>query len=324
VKTALRNLAALLLVAAAAPAAETATMRGPIAGYVLDARSRTLRPVNGIPGGAALGAAVNLGFRVDRAAIFTAGDYAVVTGYRATPVPMLVKGLSSQQPAVSAIDGAIPATAMELSDDGTALVLTSAGDGKLQLVTGLPDRPQALPAVDVSGWSGGVTAAAIDATGSQVLAAAGDGSVYLLPVQGKSLGAPQWAGQVPGAAAVSFVGSGTAIVGSATSGALTLFRGLGNSLTVSSLADAAQAFQSVRAVRSAGAQRVCVADSASGKAAIVDIGSQEVRWLPTSASANRCDRLNGSVLALNQPGRDPLLLLDTSSDTSGIFFVPAN
>ncbi len=323
-KTAMRNLAAILLLVAAAQAAETAAMRGPVSGYVLDARSRSLRPVNGIPGGAALGAAVNLSFRVDQAAVSSDRDYAVVTGYRAAPVPMLVKGLSAQQPAVSAIDGAIPATAMELSDDGTALVLTSAAEGKLQVVVGLPDQPRALPAADVSGWPGGVTAAAIDATGSLVLAVSGDGSVYLLAVHGKSLGTPQWVGQAPGAIAVSFVGSGTAIVGSATSGALTLFRGLGGSLTVSSLADAAQAFQSVRAVRSAGAQRVCVADSASGKVAIVDIGTQEVRWLAASASANRCDRLNGSVLALNQPGREPLLLLDTSPDTSGIFFVPAN
>ena len=80
-------------------------------------------------------------------------------------------------------------------------------------------------------------------------AAAVDGSVYVLRVQGTSLGEPEWVGRVPGAAAVSFIGTDGAAVGSATTGDVMLFRGLGGALTVSRAAGAGDGIQSAIALR---------------------------------------------------------------------------
>ncbi len=307
----------------AASAADSGTVRGPVSGYVLDARARSLRPVNGIPGGATLGAPLQLGFRLNLAAVSAEKDFAVVTEFRKAAVPVLVKALSSGSPVIVPLTGAIAATALDLSDGGGAAMVCSATDGKLQLITGLPDNPVVLPAVDVSGWNGGIVAGAVDPSGTQVLAAAGDGNIYLYSVQGQALSDAEWVGRVPGASAMAFAATGTGVVGSATSGDVMVIRGLGGVPTVSQAAGAADGIESVRALRPAGPEGICVVEGPSGKAGIIDVSAPAVHWLSPSGPASRCDRLNASVLALNQAGRDPLLLLD-SSGVPGIFFVPAN
>jgi len=315
-------LAAAIFVIGAA-AADSGKVRGPVAGYILDARARSLRPVNGIPGGATLGPPLQLGFRLNLAAVSAEKDFAVVTEFRKAAAPVLVKALSSGSPVIVPLAGSIQATALDLSDGGNAVVVSSVAGGRLQLITGLPDSPVVLPAVDVSGWSGGIVAAAVDPSGMQVLAAAGDGSIYLYAVQGQALSDAQWVGRVPGAAALAFAATGTGVVGSATSGDVMVFRGLGGVPTVSRAAGAADGIESVRALRPAGPDGICVVEGPSGKAGIIDVSAPAVHWLSPSGPASRCDRVNASVLALNQAGRDPLLLLD-SSGVPGVFFVPAN
>jgi hypothetical protein len=313
--------AAALVTAAAA--ADSGTLRGPVSGYVLDARSRLLRPVNGIPGGATLGEPLRLGFRLNLAAVSAENDYAVVTAFRSAPAPVLLKGLSSGNPQVVRLDGAIGATALDLSDGGAAVLLTSAAEGKLQLIRGLPNQPEALPTADVSGWGGGMAAAAVDPTGTLVLAAAGDGSIFLYKVQGSSLGEPAWIGRVPGAAALSFAGADSAAVGSATTGDVVLFRGLDGALTVSRVAGAEDGVQSAIALRAIGGQELCVAEGSSGRAAMIDLATPAVHWLESPGQASRCGRLGRAVLVLNQAGREPLLLLDVSGPPK-VFFVPVN
>ena len=313
---------AAAILATAASAADRGTVTGPVAGYVLDARSRSLRPVNGIPGGATLGDPLRLAFRLNLAAVSAENDYAVATAFRSGRTAMLLRGLSSGDPQIVPLDGAIEATALELSDGGSVVLLSSAVEGKLQLIRGLPNQPEALAAADVSDW-GGLAAAAVDPSGTLVTAAAVDGSIYVLRVRGTSLGEPEWIGRVPGAAAVSFIGTDGAAVASATTGDVMLFRGLGGALTVSRAAGAGDGIQSAIALRYAGGQELCVVEGSTGKAAMIDLASPAVRWLEPAGQASRCDRLSNSVLALNQAGREPLLLLDTSAAPQ-IFFVPVN
>ena len=314
--------AATALVTAAA-AADSGTLRGPVSGYVLDAHSRSLRPVNGIPGGATLGEPLRLGFRLNLAAVSPENDYAVVTAFRSAPAPVLVKGLSSGNPQIVHLEGAIAATALELSDGGASVLLSSSAEGKLQLIRGLPNQPEVLPAADVSSWDGGMVAANVDPAGTRVLAAAGDGSIFLLEVQGGSLGEPEWIGRVPGAAALSFIGTDSAAAGSATTGDVMLFRGLSGALTVSRVAGAGDGVQSAIALRAIGGQALCVADGSSGRAAMIDLATAAVHWVESPGQASRCDRLGRSVLVLNQAGRQPLLLLDASGPPE-VFFVPVN
>ena len=178
------RVAAAALLCAGAAAAESG-INGPVSGFVLDARSRSLRPVNGMPGAALLGAPLAIPFQVRLAAVAARRDFALVAGIEDDSPAMLVRGLAQAAPEISGIEGAISgASRMALSGGGAAAVLYSAGRGQMQALTGLPDQPRAGDLVDVSGL-GEITALAVDDSGARIFAGTADG-VYLVAADGEA------------------------------------------------------------------------------------------------------------------------------------------
>lgn len=295
--------------------ADTAGLAGPVSGYVVDGRFRSIRPIEGIPGAARIGSPLGLPFSIDQAAIAAAQDYAVVTAAKSDGRPSLVTGLRSGAPQVTAIDRAIPASGIIIADSGSAAAVYS--DALLQFVTGLPAAPNASDGIDI-GAVNGVAAAAVDAAGANVLLLSRDGGVYRVARGGDV----QFLTRVPGASSASFVpGADDALVASATTGDVLLLHGLSGSLTIRTAAGAANGLNSARAVRALSGSEAAVVDG-SGRLGVITLETGSIEWIGLAGAAERIDPLDNGLLVLNHAGPGPLLLLDTRQGHAPYFVPP--
>jgi hypothetical protein len=288
---------------------------GPVSGYVVDGRFRAIRPINGIPGAAQLGAPLDLPFAIDLYAIATQQDYAIVTAAKRGGAPILVRGLRSGAPQQQPVANAIAASGIRLADSGSAGAFYS--DTQLQFVSGLPDAPAVSDPVDVSA-AGGVSGAAIDAAGHSVLLLGRDGSIYQA-VRGADL---KWVARVPGASSAAFLPSGDdAVVASADTGDVVLLSGLSGSLTVRTVAGAANGITSARSVRAISATQIALVDG-QGRLGAIDVETGSTEWIGLAGAADRIETLDRGLLVLNQAGPQPLLLLDISQGRAPYFVPP--
>jgi len=295
--------------------ADTAGIGGPVSGYVVDGRFRALRPINGIPGAARLGDPIDLPFAIGNAAIATSQDYAIVTRGNGDGRPSLVVGLRSGAPQLRPVDRAIVPSGMLIGDSGAVAILYS--DTQLQFVSGLPAAPDASDPVGLDGVNG-VAAAALDATGANALLVSRDGNIYRA-ARGAS---PVWVARVPGAVSASFVpGSDDAAVASADSGDVVLLHGLSGSLTIRTVAGAANGLTSARSVRAINGSELAVVDG-QGRLGVVAVETGSVEWVGLAGAADRIETLARGLLVLNQAGSRPLLLLDLNQGHAPYFVPP--
>jgi hypothetical protein len=295
-----------------------ADINGPVSGFILDRRVHALRPVNGLPGSATQGNPLRLRFAVGLAAISARLDYALVTDAAGDGTPKVALGLRNGAPQFTAVDSAISADRIVLSDSGDVAALYSNRSSRLQFITGLPAQPQAGDPIDTSSLASGLAALALDPQGLNALAAAGDGGIYWI---GRRT-APKWIAQMPGAASAAFLANGTdAVIGSRSSGDVLLFRDPGGSLSISTLTGARDGISSAVAVRPIGDSEVAVVDG-TGRVAAVDVNSSTINWVALAGAADRLETLGGGLLVLNETGSQPLLLLDTSQGRAAYFVPP--
>lgn len=308
---------AILLVSGASLAwcADTASIGGPVSGYVVDGRFRSIRPIEGIPGAARLGDPIDLPFPIGVAAMSAPQDYAIVTAAKGNGVPLLARGLRSRSPQVSAIDRAITVSGVAVAQSGASAALYS--DAQLQFVDGLPAAPNASDPVDL-GSLNGVVFVALDAAGRNAVLLARDGNVFFA-ARGAGV---KWVASVPGASSAGFLPSGDdAVVASADTGDVILLRGLSGALSIRTVAGSANGLDSVRSVRAIDASQIAVVDGL-GRLGAVDVETGAVNWIALAGAADRIDSLDSGLLVLNQPGSQPLLLLDTTQGQAPYFVPP--
>jgi hypothetical protein len=291
---------------------------GPVSGFVMDGRNRVLRPINGLPGSATLGAAVPLPFSAGLAAVATGLDYALITDAHGAGAPLLARGLASGAPAATPLPGGIATSAAVLSSSGTAAVLYSKADARLQFVSGLPTQPQAGNPVDLSELNGGVSALAVDSAGRTALLIAGDGSIYRAGADGQG---PSFIVRAAGASSVSIFPNGQdAVVGNRDTGDVLLIRGFAGAASVSTITGAGAGIASATAVQALSDHEAGIVDGA-GRLAIVDIDTSAVSWINLAGKADRIEPVDRNLLLLNHLGSGPLLLLDLTNGRTA-YFVP--
>ena len=102
-------------------------LRGPVMGYVLDATTQAIRPVNGIPGSSVLGQPLALPFPVAAAAFSPRGDFALVTSASDDHTTQVLRNLGGA-PHIDPIEGGISGAADTPVFDrpDTAVVVPSA------------------------------------------------------------------------------------------------------------------------------------------------------------------------------------------------------
>jgi hypothetical protein len=295
--------------------ADASGIGGPVSGYVVDGRFRALRPINGIPGAARLGEPIELPFAIANAAVAASQDYAIVTRANGDGSPALVVGLRSGAPQLRSVERAIVPSGMLIGDSGAAAVLYS--DTQLQFVDGLPAAPNAADPVALDGLNG-VAAVALDAAGANALLVSRDGNIY----RAARGAAPVWVARVPGGISASFLpGTDDAAVASAETGDVVLLHGLSGSLTIRTVAGAANGLTSARSVRAINGSELAVVDG-QGRLGVVAVETGNVEWVGLAGAADRIETLARGLLVLNQAGARPLLLLDLNQGHAPYFVPP--
>ncbi len=306
------------------------TLRGPMLGYVLDSRAQALRPIQGIPGAATLGAPVDLGFPVLRAAVSSRGDFALVV--RAEDQALWLARLEPGGVAVAAVPGAL-ANAERIAFNITDRAAAVYAAGRLQLLRGLPLNPEAGAIVNVSSL-GAVTVLALDSEASTALLAVSDGlqgGLYRVPLPevgdaGQTVEAQaRLVAHLAAPTAVALVRQERdAVVSDAGWNRILLIQNWSGEAAVMTLAGEGQGIARPVGVEvSADGRLVFAANAASATVAVVELETGAVDLKPAlEATPTRLERLQGRVtFLLNEPGEEPLLVLD-NAEKAQIYFVP--
>src|SRR5690349_20937951 len=154
---------------------------GPVAGYLYHSDSRTIRPLQGVPGSTSLGPPLAAG--IDRASLAPAGGWAFVT--KAGSAGFL-RGLAGQSPVEIPVDGLLEqAGRIEWSADASAAVLYSAASGRMQRAR-LSSAGVRVDAPESISVAGRIAALAVSRTGRiafSVVASDASGLYLWLPGQ---------------------------------------------------------------------------------------------------------------------------------------------
>ena len=290
---------------------QAGTLARPSLGYVFDPSAHALRRVQGIPGAALIGTAVDFGFVASAAYVAPRLDSAFVL---AGDGQAHLFRLTADAPKEQAVDSLGSPLRVVFSPSGSAAALFSAGS--VQVIKGLPDAPVAAAPIALRGNPRPrrplPDTLAVSDDGAYLLYAAG-GPVELIGLAGNSRQVmPAAAGVL---AAFAPGGHDAAVL---HGGKLTLFQDIAGAATERSFAGVA----APSAVAfSPDSQKLFVA-SATGKAVTTIL----VATGDSSALACDCAPVAlvamGSVFRLTELGSGPLWLLDTASGR-GLIFVPA-
>lgn len=315
----------IFLAAGLAVSATAATsLRGPVLGYVVDANTQAVRPLNGIPGASHLGAPLDLGFPVARAVFSSAGNFGLVVAAEGDGLYLL--DLLEGVPSLTRIPNAIRPDRLALNVTDTAAVLYSSELRRLQVITGLPQNPVAGPLLDLAGLAGSLTALALDSQGREALLALSDGGRGSLVRVSKS-GDPRVVALFADPSAVAMINQDRdALVTDAGTNQLFRIRDFAGEAAVEILASERDGVARPVGVEiSADGRRIFVANAAErGSVLVLDLDTRAVGLRATpEAPPSRLERLQGrTAFLLNEPGEAPLMVLDNLENPE-VYFVPA-
>jgi hypothetical protein len=312
-------LIALGVLAVAGRAQPSASVSGPVTGFVFDAQLGAVRPMLGIPGAAYLGAVAAPGL----VAASVAPDGSAALAVRRGGALLLYTGLRGRAPAVLALPGSMAgADFFAWSSDNTAAAIFSSGTGQGQMLTGLPRSPVASSAIDLSSLAGRVTALAFDGQRLIVgVSSAESGGIY---IAGASSGIERIA---PAASPSAIVLAGAALY-FADSQSQQIFQVRNYAGAAAALVFASDSSISSPAGLqvSADGQRLYVANAGSRKLAVYDIPSQSPgQTLDLNFTPTRLDRFGDpAVFLMNGTGQGPLYVArDGGPGKAAVYFVPS-
>lgn len=301
----MRTLSILLLASLPLAAADSAVVRGPVLGYVLDAGSQKVRPVNGFPGAAHVGEPLALPFPVAAAAFsarwaLLAAPSGEVFLLRDAPAPLA--GVLSRP------------DLMVFNSDGSAAALYSSGERRAQILRGLPDNPQPGAPFDLAAPVAAMAltrdASHLVLAGRESLWLAGDAASRLL------------SDALTPAAIALLNQDRDLLVADAATDRLLLIRDFASTADLFHWAGPSDGVSAPVGLAASG-DRVLVANAGARTLDVFHIPTRALEtrlaldWTPT-----RLALLPGHpVFLLNDLGRDPLLLADTAG-SPGVYFVP--
>ena len=305
-----------------------AAIRGPVSGFVFDERTRSLRPVNGLPGAALLGEPVPLTLPIQSAVASRNGNFALAVGSGDQPQIFVIRALDGDAPQMISL-GAVASSFEKLvmNELETVAALYSRDAGRILVITGIPDNPAISRVIDVSSLPGALTALAVSSDGAEVLVGMADetsGAIYLL--RNSSSGQDtRLLHAMPSPSAVAFLHSGADVVASdRASNRIVLIRAIRDSAERLVLADAESGIQAPSGVQALNdGKAIVVVNSGNDTVTVINLEAGSVlSTISVPGHATRCDKIgSGSLMVLNEPGAAPLLLLEFDGGPK-ISFVP--
>jgi hypothetical protein len=296
----------------------------PVAGYVLDSRTGTVRPIIGLPGASLLGSPITLPFVAGQLQVCAQKDFALAIESNSNQLWM-VRGLRGGNSNATPMAGS-QADTIQLNASGTAALLYSQASSSVQFLTGLPDQPSISSPVSFAGTAGTMAAMALSSDGSTAVIGFSDpaaGGIYLLTA-GASSPIPITTAVQPLAMAL-FNGDRDLLVADAGADQVFLVRSLQSSMARQLLLSAADGLQRPVAVRMTGHRNIFVADAGTNALFQMDLENGSLAGqLQMSGTPSRIEALAlPNVFALTEVSTGQLLLLDASQQPT-ILFVPRN
>jgi hypothetical protein len=308
------------------PQSQPAT--GPVLGYVWDASSQGLRPVQGLPGASIVGAAT----------ISAAGRSAAFIGTASSGVSGMALFLDAnggvfQAPlsggALTRI-GSIPgANALALSNSGAyALIIgqNASGVNIASVISGLPQSPT-IRALDVSSLASIAGDAASDTGTVAIAASSGQSGASVVAFAGPSAGVQIATAQSFGG--MQFVpGSDELVVADGGTGALTAISHI-NTAPASAILSPPGAIASPVALDITPNGRWVVAANHAGAVLRIDLTgavaatTSHCSCAPSQVLAMR-GSTTGTTVRLVTAGSGPLWILDAAGATPRVLFIPAS
>jgi len=291
---------------------------GPVAGYVFDGAA--LRPIAGVPGGATLGEALDVGLAASGAVVSPHLDSAVVT---ASDGALHLFRLSGQRATEVSWNGEPHGPAQVVySPSGMAAAIYASG--RVQVFSGLPNAPVLVftsefgPQAPERGrqpTSAAPQAMAVSDDGAWLLAVS-EGRVRLLGSSGSSRVLLEGARGIgvafaPGnhAAAILSAGQWLEILSDVSTGA-------------SQVTAATDLAETVGLAFSADGKLVLAASRNSRSATIFDLAGHRTDTLDCACAPTGVARM-GNLVRLTDAGSGPVWLVDMSATLARLVFVPA-
>jgi hypothetical protein len=299
----------------------SASINGPILGFVADSSGSAIQPIRGVLGASVVAQPLVFDFEIRNTVISPKHDYALANLPLTGETVLIQFGVDSIT--MKSLDGVRGgATVIAVSPNATAAAIYGQ-DGTLQLIAGLPDSPHVVFDFDVSDLRGHLQSIAVADDGMLALlnfAALRDVTLWAVSANGSRWNLPA---QRPSAA--SFLSNRHDVV-IADDAAQEVFL-LSNidqeasRLSVASFGEGFNAFSGVAA--SADGLRVFISSKKSETVTVVELETGLSTVLACDCRTTGFRPLKGtSVFQLSDPADGPVAVLDASSPEPRIIILP--
>lgn len=294
-------------------------IQSPIVGFVSAAGGSELRAIEGVPGASTLSAPLAVPAEVTSLHFAPGQKYALAE--QAEGASLGLTAFSGAQPAalVQIPGGISKPEVISFSPHGTAAALYSGSEGRLQVLTGLPDNPQLTRETTSGELPGAVRLLAIADDGVTLLAGTANNAVYLLAGT-----EPQMLESVTDLGGMVFTPkSNDVLIFDRGAGTLVLMDGVSGARSKRMLAGGLTGLTSNVTLETDG-RRAVITTSSANHLWEVDLQSQAVQevQLPTAPAMLEPLRLSGHYLLAWKPGQ-PAWILNTNQEKGAVYFVPA-
>jgi hypothetical protein len=299
----------------------SASIDGPILGFVEGSTRTTIQPIHGVLGASAVAQPIQIDTEIRNAIISPKHDYALAT--RNETGELLLMRLGPGSVTMNSVDGArYGASAIAISPAGNAAAIYGQ-DRSLQFFAGLPDAPQIIAEFDASDIVGHLQFVALSDDGALAL-------LNFLTPEGATLwvlsaNGSRWVLPAQRASAASFLANRHDVV-IADDAAQEVFL-LSNidqeasRLSIASFGDGFNSFAGVAA--SSDGLRVFISSKKSKNVTIADLETGVSSVLACDCLLTGFRPLKGtSVFRLSDPADGPVAVLDASSAEPRIIILP--
>jgi hypothetical protein len=295
---------------------------GPSPGFILDARSGSLRPVLGIPGAMQLGTGISLPFQVTSADFDPKGNFAVVISNETPSHLYLIQNLTNP---VTTDMGAVADNSSVLAVNSTGQAAVLSAPGQIQFLTGIATSPVLANAIPTQALLGPISAAVVDDAGQCAVlgtSAGSEGALETLCSDGTSQRIFMQTGMLISAIALSSQGQDAIL---ADSGGQQILRAAGyaQGAAISTLAASRDGINTPVGLQVTG-QLAIVADAAASSIFVIDLSGQTpITAVALNGAPARLKLLaNRTVALLTDPTIAPFTIFDLQAMQS--FFIPTN
>jgi hypothetical protein len=294
-------------------------MQSPVLGFVYAAGGSEARAINGTPGASTLSSPLTLPEGITGLDFPPGQKYALVEQTGGASVGLIALSGANPGPLVQITGGISQPDVISFSPNGAAAALYSTSEGRLQVLTGLPDSPRLARQMTSGELPNAARLLALADDGVTLLEGTVNSAVYLLAGNG-----PQMLESVTDLGGIVFTPqSDDALIFDRGTGTLSLMQGVSSERSKRLLAQGLTGLGGNIGLETDG-RRAVITTSSSSHLWEIDLQSQAIQevQLPTTPAMLEPLRLCGHYLLAWQPGQ-PAWILNTNQEKATVYFVPA-